>query len=79
MNSVLTIEPGIYFNRVTMNMGFDDPLKSVFLNQELIEKYLDMNFGGIRIEDDLVVTENGFEIISIVPKTVEEIESVMNS
>lgn len=78
VNSVLTIEPGIYFNRVFMDMGFKNAEQNKYLNNELINSYLDANFGGIRIEDDLIVNENGIEIISLVPKSVHEIEQLMN-
>jgi Xaa-Pro dipeptidase len=61
-----------------MEMGFNNPFQTGFLNAELITQYLDANFGGIRIEDDLIVTETGMEIISLVPKSVEAIEAIMN-
>ena len=35
---------------------------------------------GIRIEDDVLVTEEGHEILTrLVPKTVDEIESLMRA
>ena len=33
--------------------------------------------GGVRIEDDIIVTETGAELMSMVPRTVEEVEAHM--
>lgn len=35
------------------------------------------NFGGVRIEDDVLVTKDGVENFAIVPRTVQEIEMWM--
>jgi Xaa-Pro aminopeptidase len=37
------------------------------------------NFGGIRIEDDVLVTEDGFRVLGSkpIPKTVEELEAIV--
>jgi Xaa-Pro dipeptidase len=35
------------------------------------------NFGGVRIEDDVIVTANGIENMTQLPRTVEEIEAIM--
>jgi Xaa-Pro aminopeptidase len=36
------------------------------------------NFGGIRIEDNIVITKDGYRILGPpIPKTIEEIENLM--
>ena len=49
---------------------------SQFVNHDLLEKY--WYVGGVRIEDNLLITENGFDNLTParLPKTVEEIEAV---
>ena len=36
-------------------------------------------FGGVRIEDTLLITDNGYEYLTHVPKTIDEIEKIKNS
>jgi len=74
-NMVLTIEPGIYFNQVLIEKGKRENER--FLNIPLCEEYLAENFGGVRIEDTIRITENGMEILSLVPKSITEIEKIM--
>ncbi|XP_054725029.1 xaa-Pro dipeptidase-like [Uloborus diversus] len=72
---VLTIEPGIYFIDALLNAAFEDPEKSKHLVRDKIEQF--RNFGGVRIEDDVLVTDEGVENLTLVPRTVEEIEDLM--
>ncbi len=72
---VVTIEPGLYFIPALLNPAFEDPEKASFLNVDRLKTMLD--FGGIRIEDDIVVTEEGYEDLTNVPKEREEIEAIM--
>ncbi len=72
---VITVEPGIYFIPALLKPAFEDDEKAKFLNKEKLESLLD--FGGIRIEDNLIVTEDGYENLTDVPKEIKDIENVM--
>lgn len=72
---VLTIEPGIYFIPALLKPAFEDETKSQFLNQSKLTEMFD--FGGVRIEDNIIVTEEGYENLTNVPKERDEIEEIM--
>ncbi len=73
---VFTIEPGIYFIPALIDKWRSEGKFREFINFEMVESYKD--FGGIRIEDDVLVTETGYRVLGKpIPKTVKEIESLM--
>ncbi|HEX6983153.1 MAG TPA: aminopeptidase P family protein [Balneolaceae bacterium] len=72
---VLTIEPGLYFIPALLKPALEDDKISSFLNKSKLENMLD--FGGVRIEDNLIITEDGHENLTDVPKERDEIERVM--
>ena len=73
---VMTDEPGIYFIPAYIAKWKNEGLNKEFINFDKLEPY--MNFGGVRIEDDLLITETGNRILGKrrIPVTVEEIETV---
>ena len=74
---VYTIEPGIYFIPELMNLWRSQNRFNEFINWEEVYKY--RNFGGVRNEEDFVMTENGALLLGKPkPKTVEEIEAIRN-
>lgn len=72
---VLTIEPGVYFIDYLLDQALADPAKSKYLVNDEIQKY--RGIGGVRIEDDVYINEQGAELLNDVPRTVDEIESFM--
>nr|XP_006115000.2 xaa-Pro dipeptidase [Pelodiscus sinensis] len=72
---VLTVEPGIYFIDHLLDQALNDPSQSCFINNEVLQRF--QRFGGVRIEDDIAVTANGMELLTCVPRTVEEVEAFM--
>lgn len=75
---VMTVEPGIYFIPALVEKWRREGLCAEFMVWDAIEKYFD--FGGIRIEDDLLVTPAGNRMIGArrIPVTVAEIEEYMH-
>ncbi|MCC5935543.1 MAG: aminopeptidase P family protein [Balneolales bacterium] len=73
---VVTIEPGLYMIPALLEPAFSDPKHKPFLNESKLRGLLD--FGGIRIEDNLVITETGYENLTNVPKKPEDIEAILS-
>jgi Xaa-Pro aminopeptidase len=72
---VMTIEPGIYFIPALIDKWKGENKFTQFINYEKIEEYRD--FGGIRIEDDVLVTESGHRVLGTpIPKTIEDVEEI---
>ena len=72
---VVTDEPGIYFIPALIDDWRSKGLHKAFINYDMLETYKD--FGGIRIEDDLLITKDGCRFlgkdrIPYHPKDVEE-------
>lgn len=74
---VITVEPGLYFIPALIDLWKGEKKFMDFINYPEVEKY--KSFGGIRIEDDVLVTDKGFRVLGKpIPKEVEEIEALMN-
>ncbi|MFO7845824.1 MAG: aminopeptidase P family protein [Balneolaceae bacterium] len=72
---VVTIEPGVYFIPALLKKAFEDEEKSKFLNPAKLEAYFE--FGGVRIEDNVIITEDGCENLTDVPKEIKDIEKII--
>lgn len=89
---VVTIEPGIYFNKEITEpvlelkekkekKGLIDPEPSIdteiedILDASVVRSFYD--FGGIRIEDDVLVTADGHEVLTFVPKEIADLEKLL--
>lgn len=76
--TVLTDEPGIYFIPALIDKCRAEGKYAGLVNYDLLADYYD--FGGIRIEDDLLVTPTGNRMLGgeqHIPITVEELEAVV--
>jgi Xaa-Pro aminopeptidase len=71
---VLTIEPGIYFIPELIDQWKSTHHNAEFLNFNRIEEY--RNFGGLRNEEDFLITDTGYELLGKPkPKTIEDVET----
>jgi len=72
---VITNEPGLYFIPALIEKWYNEKINHSFINFEQVRKYLD--FGGIRLEDDILVTDNGARILgNRIPINPDEVGSL---
>lgn len=71
---VLTDEPGIYFIPALIDKWKAEGMYRDFLCYDKIEEYRD--FGGIRLEDDILITDNGCRVLGeqIIPYHIDDVE-----
>lgn len=72
---LLTVEPGCYFIDYLLDMALADASKAKFIDAKRLEAF--RGSGGVRLEDDVVVTNDGVLNYTLCPRTVSEVESVM--
>lgn len=72
--NVVTVEPGFYVIPQLLDMWQKENKNAEFINYDKVNKLRD--FGGIRIEDDFLITDKGYELIGDgLITTAEEVEA----
>ncbi|PVI06293.1 putative Xaa-Pro aminopeptidase [Periconia macrospinosa] len=69
--SVVTVEPGIYFCRFIIEPYLKDPEQAKYIDEKVLEKY--WSVGGVRIEDNILITESGYENLTPTPKEIDDV------
>ena len=71
---VITIEPGIYFIPELIDLWQQNGTNKDYINFDRVNEY--RNFGGIRNEEDLLITEKGSRILGKpLAKSIEDVEA----
>ncbi|KAK7908853.1 xaa-Pro dipeptidase [Apiospora marii] len=73
--SVITVEPGIYFCDFIIRPYLKDPKHAQYIDEKVLDKYWDV--GGVRIEDNLLITKDGCENLTDCPKNPDELEKII--
>ncbi|KAJ1731006.1 hypothetical protein LPJ72_004170 [Coemansia sp. Benny D160-2] len=69
-----TVEPGLYFVDAVLADAKAAPDVAKHIDFDVVAKY--RSVGGVRIEDDIVITETGYDNLTVCPKEVADIEAI---
>jgi Xaa-Pro dipeptidase len=68
---IVTVEPGIYFSRLALQNARTTS-KSKYIDFQVVGRYIPV--GGVRIEDNILVTADGYENLTTAPKGEEMLD-----
>jgi len=74
VGNVVTIEPGLYLNELILRAVLADPKQCKFIDVEVLKRYIPV--GGVRIEDDILITRSGYENLTKALKGEEMLKAI---
>ncbi|MHC4520996.1 MAG: aminopeptidase P family protein, partial [Planctomycetota bacterium] len=75
---VVTVEPGVYFIPELIDRWRAERKCEAFVDYDKVETYRD--FGGVRLEDDVLVTEDGYRVLGRpIPKAIGDVEALASA
>lgn len=66
----------VYFCRFIIEPYLKDSTLSKYIDADVLEKYWEV--GGVRIEDNIHITKEGYENLTTAPKTADQVELMIN-
>lgn len=66
--------PQIYFCRFIIEPFLKSPELSKYIDAEVLDRY--WKIGGVRVEDNIHITKDGYENLTTAPKVIEEVEKL---
>ncbi|KAI3404546.2 pepP [Candida oxycetoniae] len=76
-NMVVTNEPGCYFSPFLLEETLNNPETSKYIDRTVLDKY--WYIGGVRIEDDVLITKDGHEVYTKITKDPKEISDIVKA